>query len=198
MGLTLDYLDGQTPVDADETAGLLIPTVTTRGDLDEFEQQNIESAMQWTLANRFSIDVILSEDFLRALHEHMFGRVWDWAGRFRHTNKNLGVDKHEIPTALHLLLGDCRYWIDHKTYPPDDIAVRFKHRLVSVHCFPNGNGRHARLTADVLISHVFDRPVFTWGRISLQREGEARTAYIAALRKADTGDLAPLIRFARS
>ncbi len=198
MGLNLTYIGGQTPLDDEELEELLIPTVTTRDELDEFEQQNIESAMQWTLSNRFAAEEILSEEFLRKLHAEMYGKVWSWAGEFRRTNKNIGVDKFQIPLQLRGLLEDCRYWIVHDTFTADEIAVRFKHRLVYIHCFPNGNGRHSRLAADILVSHVFDRPVFTWGRSALQQSNDSRSAYISALHAADQGDLAPLIRFARS
>ncbi|HMW39337.1 MAG TPA: Fic family protein, partial [Saprospiraceae bacterium] len=78
------------------------------------------------------------------------------------------------------------------------IAVRFKHRLVSIHCFPNGNGRHSRLLADIIIEKIYKRPVFSWGATSLSSEGDARAAYIKALKTADKGDYGPLLAFARS
>ncbi|MFZ1730405.1 MAG: mobile mystery protein B [Bacteroidota bacterium] len=198
MGLDIEYISGQTPLDEDETQELLIPNITTRGELDEFEQQNIETAIHWTLVNSFRAETVLSEEFIRNLHERMFGNVWRWAGEFRLTNKNIGVDKFLIGIELRKLLDDCEFWIDKQTYPPDEIAVRLKHRLVSIHCFPNGNGRHARLAADVLVEKVLGQPVFTWGRSTLRDAGAARTAYISALKIADKGDLNPLILFARS
>jgi Fic-DOC domain mobile mystery protein B len=99
--------------------------------------------------------------------------------------------------SLHQVLDDVRYWIEHNSYPPDEIAVRFHHRLVSVHPFPNGNGRWSRLAADVLIIQLKGKR-FTWGDADLRSAGEARTAYIAALRAADGHDLGPLVSFARS
>ena len=198
MGLDLDYTGGQTLIDEDEKAGLRIPTITTRGDLDEFEQQNIESAIQWTMSRGFSAAEILTEEFVRRLHKRMFGNVWSWGGEFRRTNKNIGVDKFQIRIELRHLLNDARYWIEHGTYPEDEIAVRFKHRLVAIHCFANGNGRHSRLMADVLIGKGFRRSVFTWGSALLSQAGEPRSAYLQALRCADAGDIAPLVAFARS
>jgi Fic-DOC domain mobile mystery protein B len=198
VGLSIEYSGGQTPLDAEELDDLLIPTILTRADLDEFEQLNIESAVQWTMSRSFSIDEVLSVEGIRELHARMFGQVWRWAGEFRRTNKNLGVDKFEIGIELRKLLDDTRFWIEHGTYVQDEIAVRFKHRLVFIHCFPNGNGRHARLMSDILIEKVFGRPLFTWGRASLIPAGEARSAYLAALRAADDGHVLPLIAFARS
>ena len=189
---------GQTSLDDDERDALLIPTITTRSELDEFEQLNIEEAVQWTLETRFDVDKILTENFVKDLHERMFGSTWAWGGQFRTTNKNLGVDKLEIPVHLRALLEDTRFWIREATYEPDEICVRLKHRIVSIHCFPNGNGRHARMMADILAEVVFDRPVFTWGGVTLSRPGQARASYISALRLADAGDVGPLVEFARS
>jgi len=95
-------------------------------------------------------------------------------------------------------LEDAKYWVAHSTYPPDENAVRFKHRLVSIHCFPNGNGRHSRLMADIIIEKIFKKPVFTWGSANLVKKGDPRTAYLAAIKAAGTGDIKPLLEFARS
>ncbi len=168
MGLDLDYIDGQTPLDEDEKEGLLIPTIATRGELDEFEQQNIEQAVQWTLTRNFRQQAIFTEAFVRDLHKRMYGKVWAWAGEFRKTNKNIGVDKWQIPVELKTLLDDVNYWAEHNTYLPEEIAVRFKHRIVSIHCFPNGNGRHSRLMADIIIEKIYKQPLFSWGA-NLQR-----------------------------
>jgi len=198
VGLDINYVNGQTPIDEDEKQGLLIPTITTRTELDEFEQLNIEAAIQWTMFRSFSSSEILTEEFVCRLHKRMFGDVWKWAGEFRRSNKNIGVDKFQIGIELRNLLNDCRYWIEHETYTEDEIAVRFSHRIVLIHCFPNGNGRHSRLIADVLVEKALAQPVFTWGLISLSQPGAARSAYLSALRKADSGEVAPLVAFARS
>ncbi len=198
MGLDLDYNLGQTPLNEDEKEGLRIRTIATRAELDEFEQLNIEDAMQWVLTRSFKADAILSERFVMDLHKRMYGKIWNWAGSFRKSDKNLGVSKWQIPTALRALLDDTAYWVAHQTYPPDEIAVRFKHRIVSVHCFPNGNGRHSRLMADVIADKIFKRPVFSWGAASLVRKSDTRSVYISALREADKNNYAPLLHFARS
>ena len=163
MGLDLDYIDGQTPLDEEEKEGLLIPTIATRGELDEFEQQNIEQAVQWSLARSFKPDTVFTEDFVRMVHKRMYADVWAWAGEFRKSNKNLGVDKWQIATELRNLLDDTKFWYANNTYSPDEISIRFKHRLVGIHCFANGNGRHSRLMADIIIEKVFKQPVFSWG-----------------------------------
>lgn len=198
MGLTLEYAEGQTPLDPDEQEGLLIPTITTREELDEFEQQNIEQALQWSLSRSIKERTIFSESFIRRLHKRMYGNVWAWAGDFRTTNKNIGVDKWQIPTELRVLLEDASYWMANSTFSPDELALRFKHRLVSIHCFANGNGRHSRLMADIVIDKLFKLPVFTWGGANLVKGGDIRSAYLNAVRAADAGDLKPLIVFARS
>ncbi|MBK9958896.1 MAG: mobile mystery protein B [Chitinophagaceae bacterium] len=197
MGLDLDYIDGQTPLDEDEKEGLLIKTIATRGELDEFEQQNIEQAVLWTLRRSFKADTVFTEEFIRAVHKRMYNNVWTWAGEFRKTNKNIGVDKWQIPTELRYLLDDVKFWYANNTYSPDEISIRLKHRLVSIHCFPNGNGRHSRLMADIVIEKIFKQPVFTWGTASLVKQGDARTIYLNAIKAADKGDIHPLINFAR-
>jgi Fic-DOC domain mobile mystery protein B len=198
MGLDFELVDGQTPLDEEEKDGLLISTITTRGELDEFEQNNIEKAIQWTLTRKFRKDEILTEEFIKLVHKKMYGEVWAWAGKFRKTNKNIGVDRQQVPTQLRLLLDDCKYWIENGTYPPDEIAVRFKHRIVSIHCFSNGNGRHSRMMGDLIIEKIFAQPVFTWGsKSNLTKAGDIRGEYLSAVKTADKNDINPLLEFAR-
>ena len=198
MGLDLIYNDGQTPLVEDEKEGLLIKSIATRGELDEFEQQNIEDAIQWSLTRKFKSEQILSETFILALHKRMYKNVWRWAGEYRKTNKNIGVDKLEIPVALRSLIDDASYWLENNVYEPDEFALRFKHRLVSIHCFPNGNGRHSRMIADIIIEKIYQLPVFSWGSKSLADENDSRKNYLIAIRKADKGDLELLLKFARA
>lgn len=198
MGLIMEYIEGQTPLDVDERDGLLITTIASRGELDEFEQQNIEQAIQWTLGRSLKSNVIFSQEFICSIHKRMFGKVWNWAGHFRKTNKNLGVDKWQISTDLKYLLDDAMFWYENKVYPPDEIAIRFKHRIVSIHCFPNGNGRHSRLIADIIIDKLFNEPIFSWGSGNLSNENNARNEYLKAIKIADKGDYNMLLDFARS
>ena len=198
MGLDLTYLNGQTPLDDDEKDGLLIPTIATREELDEFEQKNIEEAMQWIFNRSVKAESILTKKFICNLHKRMFGDVWAWAGKFRTTNKNLGLDKWQIPTALKNLCDDTLFWVQNETFAADEIALRFKHRIVSIHCFSNGNGRHSRLMADVIISKVYKLPLFSWGNKNLIQEGKARSNYLNAIKAADNGNYEHLLRFAGS
>lgn len=197
MGLDFKYIPGQTPLSDEEKEGLLVKSVTTRGELDELEHLNIEKAVQWTLVNTFSKEKIFAEQFIKSLHRKMFGDVWGWAGEFRKTDKNIGVPWYRIAVDLKILMDDVLFWIENNTFSPDEIAIRFKHRIVSIHCFPNGNGRHSRLMADIIISSVYAKKVFTWGNTSQLQHGLIRKEYIDGLISADKGNLSPLIEFAR-
>ena len=198
MGLDYEYIDGQTPLDEDEKEGLLIPTIATRGELDEFEQQNIEQALLWSLNRSFKAETVFTEKFIKALHKRMYGEVWAWAGEFRKSNKNIGIDKYQIPTELRYLLDDAKFWCANNTFSPTELTIRFKHRLVSIHCFPNGNGRHSRLMADIIIEKIFKQKVFSWGATNLVRQGNTRTTYLSSIKAADNGDIQPLITFAQA
>jgi Fic-DOC domain mobile mystery protein B len=189
-----DLPAGTTPIDPDEADDLIPGHVTLRGELDELEEANIQEAVEWALGRSRET---LSVDFVHELHHRMFDSVWTWAGKVRRTDKNIGVDKHIIRAEVRKLIDDARYWRDNQVYEPDELAVRFHHRLVSIHPFPNGNGRHARLMADLLVRQLGGE-VFSWGGTSLTNTSELRTAYIGALRAADQGDLEPLLEFARS
>ncbi|PZP83839.1 MAG: mobile mystery protein B [Azospirillum brasilense] len=196
--MLFQYIPGQTPLDEDEKRDL-IPTIVTRADLDAFEQRNILEARQWLMGKAvLSRQDIFTEKFLLGLHKRMYGHVWKWAGTFRKSNKNIGVEAYLVPTELHQLLGDARYWLGHETYSITDMAIVFHHRLVKIHLFPNGNGRHARLCADALIAK-FGGETLSWGGNSdLTKPDEIRARYIAALREADKGNYEPLLQFARS
>jgi len=176
---------------------LKILTITTHGELDEHEQRNIEKAIEWTISKKFSTEQILTEQFIKDLHKKMFYDVWEWAGSFRLSEKNIGIPWIKISVELKQLLDDTEYWIINHTYSPDEIAIRFKHRLVNIHCFPNGNGRHSRIMADIIIDSIFDLEIFTWHFSNMVRAGEIRTKYIAAIREGDKGNIKPLIDFAR-
>jgi Fic-DOC domain mobile mystery protein B len=190
----LEQDDAATPLSPEEREGLIPAYITLRGELNEAEQANILEAEEWAFARTRDV---LSEKFLNDLHKRMFGRVWRWAGSYRHSNKNIGVDAYRIPTELRQLINDSRYWIDHETYPPDEIAARFHHKLVWIHPYPNGNGRHARLATDLLLVSM-NRPRFSWGSASLIDPGETRQRYVKALRAADNHDIGPLLEFVRS
>jgi Fic-DOC domain mobile mystery protein B len=197
VGLNIEYIEGQTPLDEDEKEGLLIKTVSTRGELDEFEQLNIQSAIEWSIGTKVEKKQFMTEDFLLLAHKKMFGQVWAWAGTKRKSNKNIGVDKTQISIEIRKLLDDCNFWIDNKSFGDEEIAIRFSHRLVKIHLFPNGNGRHSRLIADIMISKIFNKPVFSWGRSDLSKRNPIRKEYLDAIYNADNGNYKPLIEFAK-
>lgn len=194
MGIGLDATEfGQTPMDPDQLTGLKMSMLHTQGQINAAEQANINEALRWLMGKR-TIPSLLTEKFICHLHQRMFGHVWKWAGKFRKTETNLGVAWYTIPTELNVLLADIHYWIQYQTYAPVEIAIRFKFRLVAIHCFPNGNGRHARLMADLLMQYRFGLPRFSWGA---QTEGDVRKIYLQAILKAADGDFMPLIHFAQ-
>jgi Fic-DOC domain mobile mystery protein B len=176
----------------------LIPDLPTKEELNEWERQNILEAAAWALdpRNLNRLDPF-SEAYVRELHLRMFDQTWKWAGAYRITEKNIGIPHYQIREALPALLGDARYWVGHHTFAPDELAVRFHHRLVWIHPFANGNGRHARLIADVVVRKL-GRPVFTWDSADIVRAGDFRRSYIDALGAADKNDIRPLLAFARS
>jgi Fic-DOC domain mobile mystery protein B len=186
----------QTPIDADEKAGLLPQHLATMGQLDEWEATNILEAMKWLNARR-KLNV-LNEAFCRQLHKKMFDKTWKWAGEFRRSDKNIGGDWRQGAVGLKQLLENVDYWITESTFPLEEIAVRFHHALVLIHPFPNGNGRHSRAMTDALLRQM-GLPAFTWGSgQNLVAASETRTQYIAALRAADSGDFTLLQLFVRS
>jgi Fic-DOC domain mobile mystery protein B len=193
--LVIDYPEGATPLDPDELEGLKFKHITTRGELDELEQVNIEEGLQWIQRQR-NKDV-LTDNFAVRVHKRLFGEVWEWAGTLRRTEKNIGIDPLQIGVELRTLMDDARYWSKHETYEPVEAAVRLHYRLTYIHPFPNGNGRHARIMADTMLTTVYDATPIDWsGGYDLQNLNDRRTAYILALRAADNGDFGPLLTFA--
>ena len=190
----MEYPPGATPLDPNELEGLRFPHIETRGELDQLEQQNIQDGLLWLNRQRKYKD-LLTDGFIKELHKRLFGAVWKWAGSFRTTEKNLGVDPLQINVELRKLLDDTRYWIDNQTYPPLEFAARFHHRLVQIHLFPNGNGRHSRIMTDVVLEKYLKEPAIIWRNDSLIGNSEYREIYINALRRADAGDYTQLIEF---
>jgi len=186
--------DAATPLAADERAQLIPTYITTRAQLNEAEQANIADADLWAFRRKRDV---MDEAFLLSLHKRMLNGVWKWAGSFRQTERNIGIQAYRIGVELRQLLDDVSYWMEHQTFSPDEIAVRFHHRLVFIHPFPNGNGRHARLAADLLAVQL-GQERFSWGSANLVTADETRAAYVAALKAADAHDIGPLLAFARS
>ncbi|MCB1678954.1 MAG: mobile mystery protein B [Halioglobus sp.] len=190
----VDNPDGATPLDPDELVGLKFKHVSTRGELDQLEQAGITEGLEW-LAKQKHPDV-LSEAFVFELHRKLFGSVWKWAGTFRRTEKNIGVDPVQVAIQLRLLLDDAKYWVEYRTYPPKELAARFHHKLVYIHPFANGNGRHARIMADAVLTKLLNRPAIDWaGGYALEAMNERRNQYVAALRAADDHNFSALLEF---
>jgi Fic-DOC domain mobile mystery protein B len=189
-----EQAEDATPLTPEEARDLIPSHISFRHELNEAEQENIVRAQDWALLRRRDL---LSEKFILELHRRMLRDVWRWAGKFRRSERNLGIPFYEIPSEVRKLLEEARGWVEFSSYPPDEIAVRLHHRLVQIHLFPNGNGRHSRLVADLLAMDL-GRDRFSWGSVNLQSAGDVRRRYIAALRAADKHDVRPLIAFARS
>ena len=181
-----------TPLSEEEKEGLIPTWIVFRKELNAVELNGILKAERWLFSRKHKD--ILTESFVKRLHKEMFKDVWIWAGRFRLTERNIGIPPWQICTQLKLLFDDARYWIENRTYPPDEIGARFHHRLVFIHPFSNGNGRHSRLMADVLMKEI-GQSRFNWGQGSLVEVSENRKRYIQALVTADKGDILPLIEF---
>lgn len=194
--MAIDYPNGATPLDPDEAEGLRLTHISTREELNIFEAENIRAGMEWAWRSRRKD--IVSESFMRLLHKKMFGKVWKWAGEFRGSNKNIGVSREGIGIELRYLCDDVNYWTAHETFPPDEIAARFHHRLVAIHPFANGNGRHARMMADLLLEKKLGAKRFSWGGGEITSANDCRRQYIGALQAADRGNYALLLAFVRS
>lgn len=198
MGLIYKYKLGQTPLDEEEKEGLKIKSITTRQELDEFEQNNIEHAIEWLSRKKINVDEFLTEKFIKKLHWQMLGEVWQWAGEFRRSDKSIGVDWRIIATEVRKLLDDCCYWLDKKVFSEEEVAIRLSHGLVRIHPFVNGNGRHSRLMADIMMEKIFHKEVFSWGKINLEDINDDRSNYILALKAADAGNFSDLLLFAKN
>lgn len=187
--------EANTPLEAEERAQLIPSYITLRRELNEAEQVNIADADNWAFSRKRDV---LDENFLRTLHKRMFGQVWKWAGTYRTTPRNIGIDAYRIAMEVQATINDTRYWIENQTFSLDEIAIRFSHRIVAIHPFPNGNGRFSREVGDLLAVQL-GQPRFTWGSgSSIADAGQTRKVYIEALQAADNHDLGLLIAFARS
>ncbi len=190
----VEYPEGATPLDPDEMEGLKFPHVETRIELDQLEQQNIQDGLKW-LSRQRSYNKLLNEGFLLELHQKLFGAVWDWAGKYRRTGKNIGVGPVNISTEVRNLLDDAKYWIDHQAYSREEFAARLHHRLVQIHPFSNGNGRHARVFTDAVLEYQLSQKPVNWSTDESINDETHRQNYIKALRTADDGDYQLMIDF---
>lgn len=186
--------DHATPLRPEEVASLRVPVVD-RQQLNEIEATNVAAGRAWALRSRKEH---LTHDYCTELHKRMFGDVWTWAGTYRTFDVNIGNTPHyEVPVRVRAVFDDARYWVEHQTYGPRELAIRLHHQLVLIHPFVNGNGRCTRLMADIVVKRMKGEAL-TWGSASLVETGVARAVYIAALKKADDHDIGPLVAFATS
>jgi Fic-DOC domain mobile mystery protein B len=189
-------LPGATPLD-EETLRGLIPNLTTQGELNEFEATNIAAGLTWARGSRTLKRDLLSASGLILLHKKMFEQTWYWAGQFRTRDTNIGVDPKRIQPDLKVLLDDVSFWLEKKTYGLEEIAIRFHHRLVWIHPFPNGNGRFSRLACDLLLEFQ-GHAKFVWSSSDLESKSKDRERYLKALRLADKEDrYDELLKFAK-
>jgi Fic-DOC domain mobile mystery protein B len=195
VAIELEYPPGATPLDPDEAAGLIPSHISTQGQLNEWELANILEGERWAFARKHKRSI--ESNFVRGLHKRMFGDTWRWAGTFRDSGKNIGLDPLDIQPALHNLCEDVKAQLKHESYSLDEIAARFSHKLVWIHPFANGNGRLSRTMADVLLVE-YGASRFSWGAGNLVTDGEIRQRYLQALRAADARDYRPLLAFVRS
>ena len=201
MTMNFNYPDGSTPLHCDELVDLIPGHMTTQQELNAWEMKNILLAQDWA----FKKKEIISFEFIKKLHEQMFNKTWKWACVFRKTEKNIGIHWAQIPIKIKELCDDVQYQLDYEIYEKDEIALRFHHRLVLIHPFPNGNGRHARLMADLFIVLQGGKR-FSWGlhqdinsaHQDLYASTPVRKQYIQSLQAADNGDYAKLLLFSRS
>ena len=190
-----DMPEGATPLTPDDLRGLIPSHYATRSQLDVHEHANIVQARSWAFKSRKLKNDLVSYSGLFLLHKRMFDDTWEWAGKQRRVQTNIGVDPSQISTELANLIGDVTYWLQNASFPLTELAVRFHHKLVWIHPFPNGNGRHARLAADLLVFFNGGKEL-SWGGTSLSASSDVRREYISALRKADECDFTDLIKFA--
>lgn len=199
MALTGSHAPGATPLSEEDLRGLKLASISNQGELNEAEAQNILRGQEWALRSRTStLSGMLNDDYLIRLHKQMFGDVWKWAGKTRERETNIGVAPHTIRTHLRSLYEEVGGWLEFSVYPPDELAIRLHYRVVTIHPFPNGNGRHARMLAHMVMVRHFRLNPLSWGGSALRDQNVNRKAYIDALAAADNRNFAPLLTFARA
>lgn len=196
MTIVLEEPDGATPLTPDELQGLKVRTISTRGELNQLESENILQGLTWLSRQSKRVDV-LTDEFARGLHRRLYGDVWAWAGQYRLTDKNIGVPVWTVSMEMRNCLNDAKMWIDRHVYPPVEAAARLHHRLVAIHPFPNGNGRWSRIMADAFLERQDESLFIDWANgTDLSVNSMHRQSYIEGLRAADRYEFEPLVSFA--
>ncbi len=190
---------GATPLGPDERADLLLTHVETREELNELENANILQGISWLSSlPALTVDELLSMAFFEELHKRLLGEVWAWAGSYRTRELNIGCDPFHIRTNLFNLLEDIKCWIEFNHFDSLELSARIQHRLVLIHPFPNGNGRHSRIFTDCVRGMILEKPTLRWAEGNLDQQTEEREQYISSLRQADRGDYQTFIDYLRS
>lgn len=196
LSLLKDDPQGATPLSPDDLLGLKLPHVQTRAQLNEIEAANILQGQNWVSSLKvLTLDDIFSRDFVIALHKNLFGDIWQWAGTFRLRELNIGVEPKNIPIDLHNFLEDAKCWLEFKHFSDLELSARIQHKLVQIHPFVNGNGRHARIFTDIVRVFLLNKKPLRWAKAKLEDMTTERAAYIAGLRKADGGDFSEMVDY---
>jgi|SRR5882672_605082 len=198
MALIGNPIPGETPLREEDLKDLKLPWIKTREQLNEVEGENIVSAKEWALKSRnAALPGMLSDEYIQSLHKRMYRDVWKWAGKIRHheLQNEFASKPSQIRIDLKNAYNDAKYWLEHLKLGPEEFAVQVHHRIVRVHPFHNGNGRHARLMADLILERHFKLAPLQWGGGSaLDNDEPNRANYISALKAADAGDYGALLR----
>lgn len=190
-----DTPEGATPID--DASGLLAENVFAYSALNAVESENILRAVNVHLSSRKRRESPwLTEEYVRRVHRDMFDSVWDWAGRYRDGELNIGVPASRVRDEVGKLCQDVAYWDEQKEnqIPLLERSARLHHRLAWIHPFKNGNGRHARLMGDIYLQ-VNGHKLPMWPSAAMGGAGEPRSAYLGALKRADAGDFGPLVEY---
>jgi len=183
--------EGATPIA--DASGLKQAQIRNLAELNEAEALNIVAAVEWIESGR--IGDPFSVAFYTALHRRMLGDVWDWAGKIRSTNLNIGVPSYDVRVCLQEVALDFRARYDAAAEPFLEFIAAYHHRLVWIHPFANGNGRWARLACDAVAIRLRMEPPLRWASGDLVAASRERSRYIAALRAADQHDPRPLVAY---
>ncbi|MBI2609015.1 MAG: mobile mystery protein B [Deltaproteobacteria bacterium] len=186
---------GATPLN--DTEGLIPKHITTQEELNEYEQNNILKATRKLMISRYRKKEWLNIQLIKHVHKEMFSETWEWAGEFRKIETNMGLPPYQISSEIKKLCDDINVWPIEPEKQVIENAVKLHHRLTHIHPFKNGNGRHARLMANLyLYNHHLS--LLPWGACPLNKKDATRKKYLIALKEADKGEFNKLIQFAKS
>ena len=192
---TWDPIEGETPIDPSH---LKDRSIRTRQQLNSAEAQSILKPFVKYLGAKPSKKIApFNLNWFQQLHEEMFGDVWQYAGKFRQEDKNIGVKWQNIITEMYQFEQDLIFWEQNQTYDVFERSVRLHHRAVFIHPFDGGNGRWSRLLGNIYLKQ-HEHPLVKWPEETIgTEESVAREAYLSAVKRADAGDFFELIALHR-